>query len=836
MIKKITLIISCFFLQMLFSQKSDPIYYDKDWEVTTKANASFYRLMPLKQIGELVLLQDFYINGTQQFEGYSLKNNENAYVGDIIWYDENGNDDNFKQYRNDTKNLTLLFYHSNGKIRKKVQYKDGVKDGEAIIYATDGTVLMKGIYAKGKPESGSFERVRRNDDYDYNSNIEEASEDEALVTTEAVMVAPPPPPAPQRTTEVEPQTVEMTVPMDASEVEDLSKNKKNRKTVSEKIFWDNSKQLAQETVYEIGSYVFKPVSRKDFDKSGKLLQSLNEAQFKQYGSDIENGSEYEYYLQNNFATNIKSVSNFSKDEKSGKELVYFANGSVSLEANYKNGLKEGEETVFNENKTVKSKRVYKEGESFNGNFDERVGGMYVNQNYTNGIKDGEAIAVDEEKQMVAKGVYKNGKPFNGTFIEDNENRSDNYELINVINFKKNGLQKVFGYRLENLIKMYTIKDDKLNGMTTFYDDGKVVGTLEYKNDEPYEGTLVESEKTSVFKNGKITEETYFEDSYNKDNIQKQKLYENGILVKVKDFSFDISDKPQSSYEGIFKNGKPYSGYFETEDNREFKQVNYFENGILKFQYSNDYLKNMDNYRHQSYDIKSTYKDGQIFDGVEYKLNEKQFISRYWKSGVLQSFDWDLFAMHYFNRLHFELKNNTIEISDMQANRKAEIKIEQSKNTFNKQLSIDGKIVDGTRKNYLESKYKESIIVYHEKEGKIISTTVNPMDESMEPSEGTELFYKVYMMVKEISTIQENFNTLAEKISDDKFVEETDENHIITGIQTDSEGKPKDGILITPTQNNTYTLQLYMNRKLMKTVEKVSFEKVKKELEKFEKVN
>ncbi|RZJ44882.1 MAG: hypothetical protein EOO19_11550 [Chryseobacterium sp.] len=532
MIKKIFLIISCLFLQMLFSQKSDPIYYDKDWEVTTKANASFYRLMPLKQLGELVLLQDFYINGTQQFEGYVLKTNENEYVGDVVWYNVNGNDENFKQYRNDTKNLTLLYYHSNGKIRKKVQYKNGVKDGEAIIYATDGTVLMKGIYAKGKPESGSFERVRHNDDYDYNSNVEEASEDKALVTTEEVMVSPLPP-IDIHTTTVEPQTVEMTVPMD----EGLSKNKKNRKTVSEKIFWENSKQLAQETVYEIDSSDFKPIARKNYDKSGKLIQSLNETHFQQYGNDIENGTEYQYYLQNNFASNIKSISNLIKGEESGKEIMYFPNGEIALETNYKNGLKEGEEIVFNENKTVKSKRVYKEGEPFNGNFDERVGGVFVNQNYLNGVKEGEAIAVDEENQIVAKGVYKNGKPFNGIFIEDNENRSDNYDLINVENFKKTGLQKVFGYRLENLIRTYTIKDDKLNGMTTFYEDGKVVGTLEYKNDEPYDGTLVESEKTSVFKNGKITEETYFEDSYNKDNIQKQKLYENGILVKVKDFSF-----------------------------------------------------------------------------------------------------------------------------------------------------------------------------------------------------------------------------------------------------------------------------------------------------------
>lgn len=834
MIKKTALIISFLFLKMFFCQNTDPIYYDQDWKVTTKAKASYYRLMPMKEIGELVLIQDFYINGTPQFEGYAFKKDENAYVGDIVWYDVNGNDDNARQYRNDTKNLTLLYYHSNSKIRKKVQYKNGVKDGETIIYGVDGSVLMKGIYAKGKPESGSFEKVRRNDDYDYNSNIEETPEDKSLVATEGVIV--PPPPALQRTTQVEPQTVEMTVPMDVSESEGFPKNKKNRKIVTEKVFWTNSKQIAQETIYEMGSYNFKAIVRKNYDRSGKLIQSLNEAHFKQYGNGIENGAEYEYYVQNNFATNIKSISNFVKGEKSGKEIMYFPNGEIALETNYKNGLKEGEEMVFSENRAVKSKRVYKEGESFNGNFEERVGDIFVNLNYIGGIKEGEAIAKNEQGEVIAKGIYKNGKPFNGTFVEKKEDRSDDYELINVENFKKTGLQKVFSYRLENLEKTYTIQNDKLNGITTFYDDGKITGTLEYKNDEPYDGTLAGSEKTSVFKNGKLTEEVFYEDRYDKDNIKKQKLYENGILAKVKNYSFTIAEKPQDSYDGIYKNGKPFLGYFETEDDREFKQVNYLENGALKFQYSNDYLKNMDNYRHQLYDIKSTYKDGKIFDGVEYKLNEKQFVSRYWKSGVLHSFDWDLFAMHYFNRLHFELKNNTIEISDMQANRKAEVKIENSKNIFNKQLFIDGKLIDSTKKEYLESKYKEGIILYYEEKGKIISKVMGLLDESIEPSEGTELFYKVYMVVKESSNIQESFNVLSEKFVSDTFLEETDENRIVAGVQTDSEGKPKDGILITPTQNNTYTLQLYMSRKLVKTIERVSFSKIKDEIKKMERLD
>ncbi|WP_175620295.1 toxin-antitoxin system YwqK family antitoxin [Chryseobacterium schmidteae] len=828
MIKRIVLSAAFLFSQILLSQKPESIYYDKEWKVTSKSNASYYRLMPMKELGELILLQDFYIDGTPQFEGYVLKKDENAYVGDIVWYDEYGNDNNLRQYRNDTKSLTLLYYHPNGKIRKKVQYKNGVKDGETIIYGIDGAILMKGLFEKGKPISGSFEKVKNSDNYDYNAKVEEVSVSEDKSQNKTEISAVPPTPIPE-TVGVEPQTVELLATMD--EGGSSSKKSTNRKIITEKIFWKDSKQIAQEIVYEISSYGFKPITQKNYDRSGKLIQSLTENHFEKYGSGIANGIEYLYYLHNNLATGIKSISKFINGEKSGKQTLYFPKESISHETNYNKGLKDGEEIKYSENGTLKNKRIYKEGDSFNGNFDERIGDMYVNLNYANGIKEGEATAKNEDQQVIAKGIYKNGEPYNGTFVvETGDNLA---ELISVENFKKNGLQKVFSYRLDNLEKTYTIKDEKQNGMTTFYDDGKIVGTLEYKNDEPYNGTLVGDGKTSVYKNGKITEETFFEDSHNKDRIQKQKIYDNGILAKIKDYSFTIAEKPQEFYEGIYKNEKPFSGYFETEDNREFKQVDYFEDGIRKFQYSNDYLKNMDNYRHQLYDIKSTYKNGKIFDGVEYKLNEKQFVSRYWKNGVLKSFDWDLFAMHYFNRIHFELKDNYIEINDMQGKKSAVVTIDISKNGFDKKLSIDGKMIDDTRKNYRESKYSETVTLYYEDNNKIISKKVNVQDEPIEPSEGIELFYKVYAVIAEFPTVQEVFSNLADKFINNKFIEETDENLILTGVQIDSTGKPKDGILITPAQNNSYTLQLYMNRKLMKIVENVPFDRVKEEVRRLE---
>lgn len=240
MIKKTIFIFSLLFFKIIFSQKSEPVYYDGNWEVSTKQNASFYRPMPLKEVGELVLIQDFFINGTLQFEGYALKKNDRSYVGDAIWYDKDGNDENFIQYRNDTKNLTLLYYHSNGKLRKKVQYKDGVKEGETVIYSNDGAILMKGVFVKGKPDSGSFENVKRIRDYSDGAEADEISGN-SILGKEIDTVPPPPPLPPNRTAELKP--LEATAPMEDYD-ESNSKNKKNRRTVTEKIFWANSKQLA----------------------------------------------------------------------------------------------------------------------------------------------------------------------------------------------------------------------------------------------------------------------------------------------------------------------------------------------------------------------------------------------------------------------------------------------------------------------------------------------------------------------------------------------------------------------------------------------------------------
>ena len=59
---KNSITISLLLLSSIIIKAQDTIYFDKNWEVTTKDNHSFYRPLPLKKLGNLFLLRDFYKN------------------------------------------------------------------------------------------------------------------------------------------------------------------------------------------------------------------------------------------------------------------------------------------------------------------------------------------------------------------------------------------------------------------------------------------------------------------------------------------------------------------------------------------------------------------------------------------------------------------------------------------------------------------------------------------------------------------------------------------------------------------------------------------------------
>ncbi len=107
-----------FFLKL--SAQNDTIFFDKDWKISTKENALYYRINPLKiktkkAIGyetgtdSLFVIKDYYINNNKlQFKGYSIDKDANYLAGKAVWYDEN----NHESYSQDF-NYKQTYYHSN---------------------------------------------------------------------------------------------------------------------------------------------------------------------------------------------------------------------------------------------------------------------------------------------------------------------------------------------------------------------------------------------------------------------------------------------------------------------------------------------------------------------------------------------------------------------------------------------------------------------------------------------------------------------------------------------------------------------------------------------------
>ena len=112
--------------------------------------------------------------------------------------------------------------------------------------------------------------------------------------------------------------------------------------------------------------------------------------------------------------------------------------------------------------------------------------------------------------------------------------------------------------------------------------------------------------------------------YEPEKLQWMEQYDEGQLHSVTYYDFTIAEDPRESYEGIYKNGGPFSGYFKLHTLiDEIPLVDYYENGYLKYRYSFELLEQLEGYMHYIYNLQTVYEDGQIVDGPDYKTVGKE---------------------------------------------------------------------------------------------------------------------------------------------------------------------------------------------------------------------
>lgn len=141
-----------FILSFTFSYaQKDTIWFDANWNETTKNKANFYRCH-CNKVDNGYWFIDYYISGAKQMEGLSLDKDIEIYHGIVKWYHENGNIFQIVNYKNGILFGTLQVFYENGKLKNKSTYRNGKIEGKWSEYFENSKLKETGMYLKGQKD------------------------------------------------------------------------------------------------------------------------------------------------------------------------------------------------------------------------------------------------------------------------------------------------------------------------------------------------------------------------------------------------------------------------------------------------------------------------------------------------------------------------------------------------------------------------------------------------------------------------------------------------------------------------------------------------------------
>lgn len=297
----------------------------------------------------------------------------------------------------------------------------------------------------------------------------------------------------------------------------------------------------------------------------------------------------------------------------------------------------------------------------------------------------------------------------------------------------------------------------------------------------------------------------------------------------------IFDDQKNVYQLELKDGRPFNGY-EISDEQllgELNYVNYYQNGLLVAKYAIDYL-NMDTQTAPlNYTLKTTYHNGKALDGpVYHELPHGVVRIDQYQNGQLIGFMIDLFAMHYFNRLEFQLKDNKVMIHDMQSNNELHI--------YKKDGFLQADFYKGKKRVATSQKSVQQIdqiaphattAYYLDEDGILrefhfIKTTFPDMDDiendflsplfsqfSFEFDGDLNLFFdQLHNKLGDLGNMDKrNFATIFHSYSFPY-----DEKNYLGAVSYNAKSKPDYGITIQRLDSGTYQVQRYVDGKVTST--------------------
>jgi hypothetical protein len=270
-----------------------------------------------------------------------------------------------------------------------------------------------------------------------------------------------------------------------------------------------------------------------------------------------------------------------------------------------------------------------------------------------------------------------------------------------------------------------------------------------------------------------------------------------------DSSFVIKNNLKDHYEATILNGIK-NGYFinDTLKSFEIKLVDYYEANKLIYRYSHDFTNDNENEYGKHYlNIKTTFKNNKVYDGLNYTMVSRGLLIDYYSLGILKKINLHVFAMHYYNCLVFEIKKNNITIKSLEnRNSKIELSINENKQwqatQFFNDAIVNNAIWNGfdTEKTYSPNcklKFFNNKYIFQPLKDSVKSIeisdyddirTVNKIFQNLILNENINNYYNQFKHLSKYCKKQDIVNLLLENQED-----------VITGIgHTDKLGKIKYG--------------------------------------------
>ncbi|MEM8848269.1 MAG: hypothetical protein AAGD17_14310, partial [Bacteroidota bacterium] len=677
--------ISTFCFVTTLQSQNDTIWYDTKWRKSDKNEASFYRISTKEESG-LFKVRDYYRSGKLQMEGLSSKADKDFFVGEVVWYRENG------------------------KVFQIGNFVKGKLEGEFISYLEDEKLV--GTYQNGRLFKG-----KQNLEYRGYHVYSEIKKDSLL------------------------EIAHLGSLTGKRNVRYTHVDENGKWTTVKTISYDDKDTIFAEATYLEGAlYSGAQRSFYNLDNSSLSVAHYEKGKYLNTSYYDESGVLRVHFMQK---PDYQTVFYDEKGTKLDSIQYRWKNGYLSP---YQGRNYTGKKGYFS-SKEIEFGRIqaYENGfPVWEKKFEDGLLSSYTV--YGNQNKKEKILYYDASGKVNDSLVYKNYAPWNGIeYANDYVRRYSEGKLVKEKQYYQD-TQKVFKnrdgsteiyYDLEGSeIGRLTLSVDNyytpLNGKQFFKDSkGRLINIYEYKD----EAKIKETNFTYDYDTGKGYKEEIFYDSSGYNYVKKVKYHSNGNKRS------EISYKRYKETEGIFydKDGKQVSTYDYGNQNGQFFEYFYGTDLLSKMEKRNNgelerLLRYEQNYLRgntktevlvEDIDVNSYARiynrDGQLLSDLKYK-DKKPFEGTFYDYKTREKFT---FSEGKLNGTYEKLRYDEVsEIVGGYANNKKEGRFTH--------YDTYGKITHFI--NYSAGK-REGEATYYDAMGKVVSTMIFKNDL---PHDGKEI--------------------------------------------------------------------------------------------------